>query len=156
MEAFAPTTCRHAKLRFKTEQPTEFLDVTDDLKKLVAQSGIRLGVVNVQSLHTTMAVVVNENEPLLLTDFMKVLEQAAPVSAGYRHDDASIRTANLTPGEPANGHAHCRALFLPSSACINVVEGSLELGVWQRVFLVELDGPRHRELSVTVLGEGWR
>lgn len=156
MEAFAPTTCRHTKLRFKTEQPTEFLDVTDDLKKLVAQSGIRMGIVNVQSLHTTMAVIVNENEPLLLTDFTEMLEQAAPKAAQYRHDDASIRTANLTPGEPANGHSHCRALFLASATCINVIEGSLELGVWQRVFLVELDGPRHRELSVMVLGEGWR
>ena len=156
MEAFAPTACRHTKIRLKTEGATDFVDLTDRLRMLVAESGIRLGFVNVQSLHTTVAIVVNENEPLLLTDFADALENAAPAAARYRHDDATIRTVNLTPNERVNGHAHCRALFLGFSACINIIDGTLQLGAWQRVFMAELDGPRDREISVMVVGEGWR
>jgi secondary thiamine-phosphate synthase enzyme len=58
--------------------------------------------------------------------------------------------------ERVNGHAHCRALLLEPSSCINVIGGHLQLGAWQRVFLTELDGPRDREISVLILGEGGR
>ena len=68
----------------------------------------------------------------------------------------SVRTVNLAPDERANGYAHCRALLLPTSALLNVAEGRLQLGRWQRVFLVELDGPRVREVSVPVSGESVR
>jgi secondary thiamine-phosphate synthase enzyme len=67
-----------------------------------------------------------------------------------------LRTVNLTEQERANGHAHCRALLLPSSASLNVSRGRLVLGQWQRVFFVELDGPREREVSLLVYGETWR
>jgi secondary thiamine-phosphate synthase enzyme len=156
METFAPTACRHTQIRVRTEQPTDFVDLTDRLKALVNEAGIRLGFVVVQSLHTTVAVVVNENEPLLLTDFATALENAAPATARYRHDDSAMRTVNVTADERVNGHAHCRALFLGFSVCINVIDGTLHLGAWQRVFLAELDGPRDRELSVMVVGEGWQ
>ena len=70
MEAVVPTRgFRHALIRIATEDPTEFIDLTERLAALVAQSGIRFGLVNIQSLHTTAAIVVNENEPLLLSDF---------------------------------------------------------------------------------------
>jgi len=145
----------HAKIRIDTDRPIEFVDLTDRLRALVAEAGIRFGFVNVQSLHTTAAIVVNEHEPLLLTDFATLLESAAP-AGHYRHDDATIRTVNVTADERVNGHAHCRALLLGASACINVIDGALQLGRWQRVFLVELDGPRDRDISVLILGEGGR
>jgi secondary thiamine-phosphate synthase enzyme len=63
---------------------------------------------------------------------------------------------NLTPDERLNGYAHCQALLLPTTATLNVADGRLQLGCWQRVFLVELDGPRSREVSVLVMGEGTR
>jgi len=149
-------TCRHSTLRIPTVCPTEFFDLTTYLEALVAEAGIRFGFVNVQSLHTTAAVVVNEMEPLLHADFAVLLEKAAPQDAAYRHDDPAVRTVNLTPDERINGHAHCRALILPSAACVNIVDGRLRLGRWQRVFLVELDGPREREVSIMLLGEGGR
>ena len=68
----------------------------------------------------------------------------------------TVRTVNVTDGERPNGHAHCRALLLPSSACLNVTGGRLALGRWQRVFFVELDGPRERDISVLAFGEGGR
>jgi secondary thiamine-phosphate synthase enzyme len=147
------STCRIARLHVTTEHPTEFIDLTERLERFVAESGLRVGILNIQTLHTTTAVVVNEHEPLLLTDFQALLEAAAPADRRYRHDDTSARTVNRTEEERSNGHAHCRALLLPSSACLIVASGRLLLGRWQRVFLVELDGPREREVSVLALGE---
>jgi secondary thiamine-phosphate synthase enzyme len=144
---------RHALLHVKTRRATEFVDITDRLSAIVAASGVRARLINIQTLHTTTGIVVNEHEPLLLADFESTLEKAAPADLFYRHDDASVRTVNLTPNERVNGHAHCRALLLPMSACLNVVDGRLLLGRWQRVFLVELDGPRERVLSLMVLGD---
>lgn len=139
-------------LVLSSTQPTEFIDLTERVVAIVAASGIRAGIVNVQSLHTTTAIVVNEHEPLLLADFVSFLEEVAPCDAPYQHDDWSARRVNIVPGERRNGHAHCRALLLPTSACLNIVEGRLQLGRWQRVFLVELDGPLTRQISVLVLG----
>ena len=147
---------RHTKIRIATERPTQFIDLTDRLEVFVAEAGIRFGLVNVQTLHTTTAIVVNELEPLLLSDFATLLESAAPRDAGYRHDDVTARTVNVTPDERINGHAHCRALLLGPSAALNVIDGKLLLGRWQRVFMAELDGPRAREISVLILGEGGR
>ena len=65
----------------------------------------------------------------------------------------SSRTVNVAPDERSNGHSHCRALLLGATACLNVADTRLQLGRWQRVFLVELDGPRTREISVLVVGE---
>lgn len=157
METVVPTaTCRHSRIRVETERAMAFIDLTEQIEALVANAGIHGGLVNIQSQHTTTAIVVNEHEPLLLSDFDTLLARTAPADAPYRHDDMDVRTVNLAPGERANGHAHCRALLLPSSAMLNVADGRLQLGRWQRVFLVELDGPRTREVSVLIFGEGVR
>jgi secondary thiamine-phosphate synthase enzyme len=154
MQTAAPSpTCRHTTIRIETEHPTQFIDLTSDLEAFVAASGIQSGLLNIQSLHTTAAIVVNEHEPLLLTDMTGLLERLAPVDAVYRHDDLTQRTVNCAPGEPPNGHSHCRSLLLGLTAALNVADGALRLGRWQRVFLVELDGPRTRDVSLLLLGE---
>jgi secondary thiamine-phosphate synthase enzyme len=154
METCTPaSTVRHARIRLTTRHPTEFIDLTEHLERLIADAGVRFGILNVQTLHTTTAVVVNEHEPLLLADFQALLEHVAAGDGRYRHDDTTTRTVNVTAAERPNGHAHCRALLLPSSVCLNVTIGQLQLGHWQRVFLVELDGPREREVSALLLGE---
>lgn len=135
-----------------TTGPIEFIDITDRIQTLVRESGVAVGIVNVQALHTTTGVIVNEHEPLLLGDFIATLDKAAPADAQYRHDDPDVRTVNLTPDERANGHAHCRALLLGASASLNIVDGALLLGRWQRVFFAELDGPRDRVVSAVILG----
>ena len=149
----AVSTRPHIRLSIATERPTQFIDLTDQVEAFVAESGIRFGIVNIQSLHTTTAIIVNEHEPLLLSDFSSLLARTAPRAYFYRHDDLETRTVNLTPDERANGHAHCRALLLGTSALLNVADGRLQRGCWQRIFLVELDGPRAREVSVLVAGE---
>ena len=157
METLSPApACRHIRLRLSTRQPGEFVDLTDRLQGLVAEAHIGVGIINVQTLHTTTAIVVNEHEPLLLDDFAAVLEAAAPQDRPYRHDDFSRRRVNVVEGERVNGHSHCRALLLPTSVCLNISGGRLVIGRWQRVFFVELDGPQEREISALTFGEAWR
>ena len=153
MERLAPApACRHGRIRVETRCPTEFIDLTDQIDASVSATGIRDGLVNVHTLHMTKAIIVNEHEPLLLADFAALLSRLAPQHALYQHDDMAARTVNLAPGERPNGHAHCRALLLGPSASLNLAGGRLQLGRWQRVFLVELDGPQSREISLLVLG----
>ncbi len=152
MDTLTPVHTFHlARIRLHTARQIDFVDITDELDRVVTEAGIVVGLVNLQTLHTTTAVVVNEHEPLLLDDFREMLQWVIPRAATYRHDDLA-RRRDVPPDEPRNGHAHCRALLLPTSACLNVVDGRLVLGRWQRVFLVELDGPRRRDLSVVVTG----
>jgi secondary thiamine-phosphate synthase enzyme len=157
METLAGTsTFRHATIRVGTADPTQFIDITGQLEAIVAAAAIETGFVNVQTRHTTTAIVVNENDPLLLSDITALLERAAPRDAVYRHDDITLRSANCVLGERPNGYSHCRALLLGPSVALNVSSGRLQLGRWQRVFLVELDGPRARHVSILVVGEGGR
>ena len=142
----------HHQLQLQTADCLQFIDLTDEIVRVVQEAGIRDGFVNVQTKHTTTAIIVNEHEPLLLEDLRRTLEQLAPRSVDYRHDDFDIRTANLTPDEKPNGHAHCKALFLRASETLNVINGELQLGRWQRIFLIELDCARARIVSVSLLG----
>lgn len=143
-----------AVMRLRTECPMEFVDLTDYVRGEVAVSGIRDGLVNIQTRHTTTAIVVNENEPLLLDDLAELLERWAPRDGRYLHDRLDLRTVNVEPGERANGHAHARALTLGASECLNLAGGELQLGRWQRILFVELDGGRERGVCVTILGVG--
>ena len=140
------------RIEFDTTRSTEFVDITDRIRESVRRSGLRDGCVHLQSLHTTLGVAVNENEPLLHRDFENLLERLAPTGAGYEHDDFS-RRFDVPLGEPVNGHAHCRQLLLTAFATLLVEDGQLVLGRWQSVFAVELDGPRHRQLAVQLDGD---
>jgi secondary thiamine-phosphate synthase enzyme len=140
------------RLRFETSHATEFVDVTKLVRQEVRRSGLRTGRVHLQSMHTTLGLAINENEPLLLRDFQKLLERLAPDDAGYEHDDFA-RRFEISIDEPVNGHAHCRQLLLTGFATLLVEEGQLLLGRWQSVFAVELDGPRHRELAMQLDGD---
>ena len=144
---------RSHRMSVTTLSRVAFIDLTDDLRKLVQASGVTNGFVNIQTRHTTTGIVINEAEPCLMSDMVDLLERLVPSDSDYRHDDFTIRTVNLTPDERQNGHAHCRALFLRASECVNIVDGDLDLGRWQRVFLLELDGPQERGVSVSVLGQ---
>jgi secondary thiamine-phosphate synthase enzyme len=104
------------------------------------------------SKHTTAAVIIQENEPLLLEDLSALLDRLAGQSAGYGHNDLARRSGPMEPDECANGHAHCQHLLLGSGENIPVAEGRLDLGRWQRIFLLELDRPRQRQLTVQVFG----
>ena len=142
----------HEVLQFRTSHCLEFQDITDMVEETVRRSGIRTGTINIQTRHTTATILVNENEPLLLTDLKRTLERAASRKRRYQHDDFSIRTVNMEPDEQPNGHAHCKALFLRASETLNIHDSLVQIGRWQRVFFVELDRARDRSVSLLTLG----
>lgn len=141
-------------LVIETGPAPQFVDITERIEEIVRRSGVRAGQVLVFSRHTTAAIRVQEAEPLLLDDMVDCLERLAPKDLDYRHNDFRVRTVNMTPHESPNGHSHCRHLFLGASETLPVVDGRLALGRWQRLFLIELDHPREREVHVQVLGLG--
>jgi secondary thiamine-phosphate synthase enzyme len=149
-EGAAVRVCRDV-VELSTERTVQFIDLTALVAERVRRSGVKEGMVTVQSRHTTAGLLVNENEPLLLEDLQDLLERWAPASARYRHNDLEARGPAAADEKP-NGHAHARALLLQASVCLNVTRGGVDLGEWQSVLLVELDGPRRRSVSVQVLG----
>jgi len=153
--AYPQLTVHRDSFRLRTGGYLEFMDITDSIREIVSASPVAEGWVNVQTRHTTTGLVVNENEPLLLTDLRRTLERIASRERTYEHDDFSRRLGPLPANEPANGHSHCKALFLPTALCVNVHEGALDLGRWQRLLLVELDGARDRSVSVVVMGSAF-
>ncbi|MDP1845363.1 MAG: secondary thiamine-phosphate synthase enzyme YjbQ [Candidatus Moranbacteria bacterium] len=140
-------------IELKTATTLDFIDVTEKIKKILKKAGVKRGVINIQSLHTTMAILVQEAEPLLITDIKKMLDKLAPRTTKYMHDNFDIRTVNMCDGECANGHAHCKATFLPTSCHLNIVDSDLQLGLWQRIFAVELDNARPRKIALQIMGE---
>lgn len=140
------------RLDVPTSRATEFVDITARLQDMISAAGLREGRLHLQSLHTTLGLTVNENEPLLLGDLQAMLERVAPRAHTYEHDDLA-RRAGVPPGEPRNGHAHCRHLLLQPGCTLLVEAGRLVLGRWQSVFAVELDGPRRRQLALHMEGD---
>ena len=137
----------------QTREPIEFLDLTDQVVDCVTAAGLRDGLVTIFSRHTTAAVCIQEDEPLLLQDLREFLQRSAPPHAHYRHNDFRVRTVHMHADESPNGHAHCLQLMLGSSETVPVAQGQLLLGTWQRIFLVELDGPRtQRHVLIQVVG----
>lgn len=145
---------KNKTLSYKTGNEIDFIDITEDVVSFVKESEINNGIVNIQTKHTTTAIMVNENEPLLIEDMKDNLRRLAPRDTiQYRHDNFEIRTVNMCDGECANGYAHCKALYLPTNVSLNIVDGKIQFGLWQRVFLLELDRPRPRNVSILVMGE---
>ena len=124
----------HQSLFFQTGEGPQFMDITDKVKQIFKKSKIKNGSVLVYSKHTTAAVRINENEPLLISDIKKVLAKIASHENSYEHNDFKKRTVNMCSGECANGHAHCQHLFLGTSETIPVIDGKMIFGLWQRIF----------------------
>lgn len=142
----------HTTISLQTSGCLQFIDLTRELVEVIARSGVKNGWVNVQTRHTTTALIVNENEPLLLEDLRVLLDRLAPRDGEYQHNDFS-RRIDIPPDEPANGHSHCKALFLPATVSLNIAEGRLQLGQWQSLFFIELDDSRERKISIMVMGQ---
>jgi secondary thiamine-phosphate synthase enzyme len=149
-----PTTAVNMRrLAFETTEPIQFVDITDQVAESVRIAGITDGMVTIMSRHTTSAVRIQENEPLLLEDLLGFLRRLAPSNVHYQHNDFRIRTHHMHDDESPNGHSHCLQFLLGTSETVPIMDGDLQLGQWQRIFLVELDGPRpKREVLVQIVG----
>jgi len=124
-----------------TAYAKECIDLTERVRGVVERSGVEAGLCHVMVLHSTAAVVVNEiDDPNIGRDLLTALDRAVPDHAGWLHDRIDD-----------NAHAHIKAAVLGPSELVPVRGGALLLGTWQRILLVELDGPRQRRVSVTLL-----
>lgn len=137
--------------QIQTERGPQFIDITDRVLEVAQQAAVRNGFAIVFSKHTTAAIRINENEPALIHDMEKLLEKIAPCGGEYQHNE--FGHAFSMNGEQPNGHSHCQQLLLGASEAVPIVDGRLLFGQWQRIFLVELDHGRPREVVVQFVGE---
>ena len=117
------------------------------MRDFIRVHGERDGAVVIASQHTTTAVIVNEMEERLLSDIEHWLSQLAPASSPWKHNDLELRP-NIPADEPRNAHAHLQALLLGNQVLVTVSNGQPVLGRYQDVILVELDGPRQRQVAL--------
>ncbi len=134
-------------LNVSTHDRVELINLTPELAARVRQSGIRNGIALVTSLHTTLALFINEWQDALLEDIRGFLEQAVVRGSYYKHNDPQFSDCDRL-----NADSHLRALLLGHHLTLPVKDGELLLGTFQSVILAELDGPRDRSLQVQVLG----
>jgi secondary thiamine-phosphate synthase enzyme len=138
-------------IELETKKQFEIINITEEVQTILKKSGVKNGQATVFVDHTTAAVRINHDEPLLLQDIMKMLYRLAPVDINYAHDVFEIRQ-NVSVNERSNGHAHVKAFLLGSSETIPVHNGAMMLGSRQSIFFVELDGGRKRTCVINIVG----
>lgn len=134
---------RTAYLTFNTKKKIEIVRITDEVAKVVRESGVKEGLVLVNPMHITAAVVVNDNESGLHSDFLRVLERLVPYNADYRHNDT---------GED-NAASHIWRQLMGHQVVMPITNGKLDLGTWEQIFYFEFDGQRQKRVLVKVIGE---
>jgi secondary thiamine-phosphate synthase enzyme len=126
----------------KTSRRTQFLDVTPEIERVVAGSGVTSGVCHVFVPHTTAAVMINEHaDPDVASDLEGIFDRLVPYRGPYRHAEG-------------NTDSHAKAVMVGASQSLLIERGRLWLGTWQGVFFCEFDGPRERKVWVKVTREG--
>ena len=139
-------------IKFETTRAPQFIDITKRVQQYISKSNISNGLVVIYSKHTTAAIKINENEPLLIEDMERFLERMSPRNDIYKHNDFTVRTVNMNEDECPNGHSHCQHLLLGASETVPIMDGVMIFGQWQSIFLIELDHPREREVIIQVMG----
>ena len=132
-----------AYLTFRTQKRKELVPITDQVERIIDESGIQEGLALVSAMHITAAVIVNDYEPGLWQDIMEWVEKVAPENPQYHHH----RT-----GED-NGDAHLKNLLLHHQIIIPITNGRFDAGPWQQIFYCEFDGQRDKRLIIKVIGE---
>lgn len=162
--------------KYQTHYRTEFITITNDVEQAVKNSGIKRGVVVVQTHHTTCGVWINEDEKNLIgpseelgyaSDLRRVLDKFADPSFEYGHNDVchsenktGKRNTHLCEpdengviNECINGHSHAQAMMIHPTLSLIVEDSKLLKGRWQEIMLVELDHDRERTVSFLIQGE---
>lgn len=129
-------------LELKTTKRVEIIDITHSIDAAIAESGIRKGLVNIYSKHSTSAVFINENESGLVEDYVELIESLVPTGNNYHHD----RIDN-------NADSHLRSFIIGNNETVPFDSGRMDLGTWQSVFFLDMDGPRNRKITITIMGE---
>jgi len=133
-------------LSFNVPKRMDFVNITPQVEKIVAKSGVQEGLVLVNAMHITASVFINDDEPGLHEDYKRWLEQLAPFDPSperYRHN----RT-----GED-NADAHHKRQIMGREVVVAITEGKLDFGPWEQIFYGEFDGRRPKRVLVKVIGE---
>lgn len=126
------------EVKVSTRSREQLVDVTDLVAQAASETGVDAGVFHLFTPHTTCAVTVNEgDDPAVQADFLQHLAQLVPRSSAFRHAEG-------------NSDAHIKSILVGASLTLPFDAGRLRLGRWQRIFLCEFDGPRQRQLWLTV------
>jgi secondary thiamine-phosphate synthase enzyme len=127
------------KIEIITRQRTEFIDITRSIQDVVSEQKTGEGICLIFNPHTTAALTINENaDPDVVSDIIDYLEKIVPKNAGYIHTEG-------------NSDAHIKSSLIGCNITIPVVKGRLSLGTWQGIYFCEFDGPRTRNVYVTVV-----
>jgi len=130
----------HQQLTVKSRKKADVVDVTARVQEVVKASGVKSGLCHVYVAHTTAGVFINENaDPDVMHDLLATLDRLVPWENDYRHAEG-------------NAAAHIKAILVGSAQTLPVDEGRLALGRWQGIYFAEFDGPRQRQVQVTLLG----
>src|SRR5215470_4375418 len=130
-------------LKFHTRKHREYIHITPQVEAIVKKSGVKEGMVLVSAMHITAGVYVNDNEPGLIEDIDKWLEELAPFDRRYKHHET---------GED-NADSHLKALLIHHEVIVPITAGRLDFGTWQRIFYAEFYGQREKRVIVKVMGE---
>jgi secondary thiamine-phosphate synthase enzyme len=130
-----------------TNDRMQMLNITDRINEIVRKSGVRDGMVHLQSLHTTTAVFINEWQDALLEDVRNFFDEVVDRNAYYRHNDPAHSDC-----ERANADSHLRGMMMGQTLILQVRNATVLLGTWQSIILAEFDGPRSRSLAIQVSG----
>ncbi|NLI11884.1 MAG: YjbQ family protein [Peptococcaceae bacterium] len=122
----------------RTKQRTQLVDITAEIERIVSQSGVKDGTVQVFTPHTTAGLTINENaDPTVVEDMLMELNKIVPLNDGYRHLEG-------------NSAAHIKSSLTGVSLSVFITGGRLLLGTWQGLYFCEFDGPRQRQVLVKV------
>ena len=130
-------------LWYNTKRHREYINITQEIERILDKSGIKEGMILVSAMHITAAVYVNDAESGLIQDIDQWLEQLAPFNPDYKHH----RT-----GE-SNGDSHLKSLLMHHEVIVPITDGKLDFGPWQQVYYAEFDGQRRKRVIVKVMGE---
>jgi secondary thiamine-phosphate synthase enzyme len=134
-------------LRLVTDKRLELYNLTERVADIVKRHDIKDGMVLLSSLHTTVALFVNEWQSALLSDVKAMLDKVVSPKDGWKHNDPQYSDCDRQ-----NAHSHLQAALLGHALSFQVAKGKLVLGQFQAIIAAELDGPRHRNLAVQIIG----
>ena len=134
----------HTKyLVFNTAKRRDYINITAEVARAVAESDVQEGLVLVSAMHITASIYVNDAEDGLIADIDEWLEKLAPTRPDYRHHQT---------GED-NGDAHLKNLLMHHQVLAPITKGQLDLGTWQQIYYAEFDGQRRKRVIIKVIGE---
>lgn len=128
----------HKTLNIKSRAKTEFIDITEDIRQIIKESGVKYGICHIYVPHTTAGITINEGaDPSVKRDILALLNRLIPFEGDYQHIEG-------------NSAAHIKSTIVGVSTSVIIEDNRPLLGTWQSIYFCEFDGPRHRRAIVKI------